>query len=54
MGLSRNDVLLQQWPGSGSRDYQGLNMHKFLHTCLNGASEESIDIYIDEDGVVAC
>ena len=44
--LSRDNALEQQWPGSGSRDCEGLNMHNFLSTCLNVAKEVCIDIYV--------
>jgi hypothetical protein len=44
--LSRDIALEQQWPGSDSRDYRALNMHNFLDTCLNDASEISIGIYV--------
>ena len=33
-------------PGSDSRDCKGSNRHNFLNTCPNGASEESIGIYV--------
>ena len=36
--MSRDIALVQQWHGSGSRNYQGLNMHNFLNSCPNGAS----------------
>ena len=35
-------------PGCDSRDCQGSNRHNFLNTCLNGASEESIGIYVNQ------
>jgi hypothetical protein len=44
--LSWDSALDQQWLGSGSRDCKGLNKHNFLTTCLNGASEMSIGIYV--------
>ena len=52
--LSQDNAMVQQWPGIGSRDCQGLNMHNFLNNCLNGASGQSIIIYVDDDEVVAC
>jgi len=39
-------ALEQQWPGSGSRDCEGSNMHNFLSTCPNGASEVFMSIYV--------
>jgi hypothetical protein len=44
--LSRDSALEQQWPGSGSQDYEGLKRHNFLISCLNGASEVFIGIYV--------
>ena len=43
--LPKDCALEQQWPRSGSRHCQSLNMHKFLDICLNGASEKFINIY---------
>ena len=43
--LPCDNILEQQWHGSGSRDYPSLNMHNFLDTYLNGASKASICIY---------
>jgi hypothetical protein len=44
--MSRDSALEQQWPGSGSRDCEGLKRHNFLNTCPNGASEVFIGIYV--------
>jgi hypothetical protein len=44
--LSRDNDLEQQWPRSGSRDYEGLNVHNFLNTCLNRVSEVCIVIKV--------
>ena len=43
--LSQDSALKEQWPGSGSRDCEGLNMHNFLNTCSNGVSEVCILMY---------
>jgi hypothetical protein len=53
--LSRDRALEQQWLGNGSRDYKGLNMHKFPNTCPNGTCEVSIGIHgihVDDDRMV--
>ena len=39
-------ALEQQWLGSGSLDWEGLRRHNILNTCLNGASEVCIGIYV--------
>jgi hypothetical protein len=44
--LSRDNALEQQWPGSGSRDCEGLKRHNFFNTCPNGASEVCMVIYM--------
>ena len=41
-----DNALKQKWHGSGSQDCKGLNRHNFFNTCLNGASELSINIYV--------
>ena len=43
--LPRDNILEQQWSGSGSLECQSLNRHNFLETCLNGTSEVFIGIY---------
>ena len=37
-----DNVLVQQWPGSGAQVCQGLNKYNFLNTFLNGAYELSM------------
>jgi hypothetical protein len=46
VGRCSGTILGQQWLKSGSRYYGGLNMHNFLNTCLVGANEVSIGIYV--------
>jgi hypothetical protein len=45
--LFRDNALVQQWPGNGSMECQGLNKDNFLNICLNGINWEFINIYIE-------
>jgi hypothetical protein len=43
---SRDNALDIALDSSGSWDCEGLTKHNFLNTCLNGASEVTINIYM--------